>query len=48
MKRYYQKPEILVVEITQNQIICASEKLGYGQYDPSKDGGRIEGGEIVW
>ena len=48
MKRYYQKPEILVVEITQNHIICTSENLGYGQYDPSEDGGLIEGGEIVW
>ena len=48
MKRYYQKPEILVVEIMQNHIICTSEKLGYGQYDPSEDGGQIEGGQIVW
>lgn len=48
MKRYYHKPEILVVEITQNQIICTSGKLGYGQYDPSEDGGLIEGGQIVW
>lgn len=48
MKRYYQKPEILVVEITQNQIICTSGNLGYGKYDPSEDGGQIEEGQIVW
>ena len=46
MKRHYLKPEILVVEIKQNQIICMSN--GYGLYDPSEDGGDIEEGYMGW